>query len=88
MSTTHTQQEAKGLSITSMVLGIASLVMGWTFLVPIAGMVTGFMGLKREPAGKGFAITGLILNGLCLIGWVIGVFVLVTLGSAFLIFGG
>ena len=88
MSTTHTQQEAKGLSITSMVLGIASLVMGWTFLVPIAGMVTGFMGLKREPAGKGFAVTGLILNGLCLIGWVIGVFVLVTLGSAFLIFGG
>ena len=87
MSTTHTQQEAKGLSITSMVLGIASLVMGWTFLVPIAGMVTGFMGLKREPAGKGFAITGLILNGLCLIGWVIGVFVLVTLGRAFLIFG-
>ncbi len=63
----------KGLSITSMVLGIASLLMGWTFLMPIAGLVFGIMALKREPSARGMSITGIVLSGLCLIGWAIGI---------------
>lgn len=81
MSAQHT--ETKTLSITSMVLGIASLLFGWTFLVPIAGVICGFMGMRREPAGKGFWMTGLVLNGLALIGWIIGLVVLMLLGGAF-----
>ena len=77
------QNEPKTLSISSMVLGIASLLFGWTFLVPIAGVICGFMGMKREPAAKGFWLTGLVLNGLALLGWIIGLIVIMVLGGAF-----
>lgn len=63
------QQPPRGMSITSMVLGLASLVLGFTFLVPIIGFIFGVLGLKKEPAGRGMAIAGLILNGLFLVGW-------------------
>ena len=79
------QTEPKALSITSLVLGIASLLFGWTFLVPIAGVICGFMGMKREPAARGFWLSGLVLNGLALLGWIIGLVVIVLLGGA--IFG-
>ena len=87
MTYTPAQTEPKGLSITSMVLGILSLLFGWTFLVPIAGVITGFMGMSREPAGKGFAITGLVLNGICLVGWIFGVITFIFFGGALLLFG-
>lgn len=85
---TYSNPEPKGLSITSAVLGIASLFFGWTFLVPIIGLIVGFMGLKREPAGKGFAITGLVLNGLCMLGWLIGLIVLALLGASIFALAG
>jgi hypothetical protein len=52
----------RGLSIASMILGIAGLAFGWVMLgVPsIVGVVLGHIGLKREPAGRPFAITGLL----------------------------
>lgn len=81
---TYTQENTStGLSLTSMILGIASFFFGWTFLVPIVGLILGFMGLNREPRGKGLAITGLILNGLCVLGWVIALIIMITLGGAF-----
>ncbi|WP_293695101.1 DUF4190 domain-containing protein [uncultured Agrococcus sp.] len=83
MTTSQQQNQSTGLSLTSMILGIVSLFFGWTFLVPIIGLILGFMGLKREPRGKGLAITGLILNGLCVIGWVIATIILLTVGGAF-----
>lgn len=64
----------KGLSITSMAIGLASLVLGFGFLIlpSIAGIITGHMGLKKEsPQGKGFAITGLITSYLALAGWIV-----------------
>lgn len=69
----------KGMSITSMILGIASFFFGWTFLVPIAGLILGFIGLRKEPDGKGFAITGVVLNGIMLLAWGVGVIVSVVL---------
>jgi hypothetical protein len=53
----------RGLSITSFVLGVVSLLFWFSLLVPIAGLVLGFAGLRREPAGRGFAIAGIIING-------------------------
>ncbi|WP_417215493.1 DUF4190 domain-containing protein [Arthrobacter sp.] len=61
----------RGMSITSLVLGLVSIFSGFTFIVPIAGLVFGFIGLRREPAGRGMAIAGVILNGVMLIGWVL-----------------
>lgn len=62
----------RGLSLTSMILGLASLVAGaGFFIVPqIVGIVLGHLGLRREdPQGRGFAITGLITNYLALVIW-------------------
>ncbi|WP_430592007.1 DUF4190 domain-containing protein [Humidisolicoccus flavus] len=79
----YAEPQPKGLSITSLVLGVASVFLGWTFLAPIAGLIVGFMGLKREPTGKGFAITGLVLNGLCLLGWLVSVVIIVLVFGSF-----
>ncbi|MCZ2401936.1 DUF4190 domain-containing protein [Paenarthrobacter sp. Z7-10] len=54
-----------------MILGIASFVgFGFLILPQIAAVITGHMGLKREqPQGKGFAIAGLVLGYLTLLGY-------------------
>ncbi|WP_416354931.1 DUF4190 domain-containing protein [Curtobacterium sp. VKM Ac-2887] len=59
------------MSITSMILGLVSIVAGFTLVVPLVGLILGFVGIRREPAGRGMAITGLILNGIIIAGWVI-----------------
>jgi len=61
----------RGLSITSMILGLVSIVAGFTLVVPLVGLILGFVGIRKEPAGRGMAITGLILNGIIIAGWVI-----------------
>jgi Domain of unknown function (DUF4190) len=63
--------QPKGASITSMVLGLVSILLGFTFLVPVIGFIFGMVGLRKEPAGRGMAAAGLILNGLFLLGWVL-----------------
>jgi hypothetical protein len=70
----------KGLSITSMVLGLVSIVLGFTFLVPVVGFVLGIVGIRREPAGRGMAITGLVLNGLFVIGWALVIVLVFVIG--------
>ncbi|MFP7761514.1 DUF4190 domain-containing protein [Marisediminicola sp. LYQ134] len=55
-------QPPRGLSIASLVIGIASFFLGFTFIVPIIGFILGLLGLKREPAGRGFAIAGIWIN--------------------------
>lgn len=60
----------RGLSLASMIVGLASLVVGFGFLmVPqIVGVILGHLGMSREsPQGRGFAITGLITNYLALL---------------------
>ncbi|GIT79576.1 hypothetical protein LLS1_12450 [Leifsonia sp. LS1] len=63
---------ARTLSVTSFVLGLASIVFGWTFVAPIAGLVVGILALGREPLGRTFAIWGIVLNALMLFGVLIG----------------
>ncbi|MDT0194901.1 DUF4190 domain-containing protein [Arthrobacter sp. AB6] len=63
------QAEPKTLSIASMVCGIASVIMGWILLPQVAAIITGHMALKREPAGRGMSIAGLVLGYLCLLGY-------------------
>jgi hypothetical protein len=61
--------EPKGLSITSMVCGLVSVILGWFLLPQIAAIITGHLALRREPSGKGMSITGLVLGYLCLLGY-------------------
>lgn len=60
----------RGLSLASMIVGLASLVVGFGFLIvpQIVGVILGHLGMSREnPQGRGFAITGLITNYLALL---------------------
>ena len=75
------QAEPKTLSIASMVCGIASVIVGWLMLPQLAAIITGHMALKREPAGKGMSITGLVLGYLCLLGYG-GFWLLLIIGLA------
>ncbi|MFT2708200.1 DUF4190 domain-containing protein [Clavibacter zhangzhiyongii] len=73
---------SKGLSITSMVLGIVSVVtiLFWFLSAPlgIAAIVTGILGRKRNPDAKGFWLTGIITGivglvlavGLAIVGFI------------------
>ena len=55
--------EPKGLSIASMICGIAVYAGFGFFILPqIAAVVLGHMGLAREPGGRGFAIAGLVMG--------------------------
>ncbi|MDH6238397.1 DUF4190 domain-containing protein [Cryobacterium sp. CG_9.6] len=60
-----------GLSVTSLVLGLISVFFGFTFLVPLGALIFGIVGLKREPAGRGMAITGIIIGGIFMLFWVL-----------------
>ena len=70
----------QGLSIASLVLGLSSILFGFTFLVPIVGLILGIVGLRREPAGRGMAIAGVILSALVLLVWAAIVAVLIATG--------
>jgi hypothetical protein len=55
--------EPKGLSIASMVTGIASVVFSlffFGFLPGVAAVVLGHIAQRRQPAGRPFWLTGLI----------------------------
>lgn len=73
-------QPQRGLSITALVLGLCSAVFGWTLVVvPLIGIVFGVLALRREPAGKGMAATGLIASGLGVL-WIVLFYVLPLVG--------
>ena len=75
----------RGLSVTSMVIGIVTFLFP-LFIVPsVVGLILGVAGLKKEPAGRGFAIAGIWLNAIILalvaIGIVFVVITFLTLGA-------
>ena len=66
------------LGLTSFGLGLASILFSFTFLVPIAAIIVGFIARQREFAGRGFATWGIVLGFVMLFGWVI----VLALGAA------
>ncbi|MET0162839.1 MAG: DUF4190 domain-containing protein [Microbacteriaceae bacterium] len=68
---TATVAPGRGLSVASLIIAIASVFFGWTFIAPIAAFVLGVMGLRREPEGRGFAWAGIVISFLTLFGWVL-----------------
>lgn len=69
----------KGLSITGLVLGIASMLgFSYTGLVPIAGIIVSAIAMNKEPAGKPMAIWGLVLSIASIVFAIVGAIMAVT----------
>ena len=62
----YVEAPPRGLSIASLVISLVSILFGYTFVLPIVGLILGVMGLKREPAGRGMAIAGIAINAIIL----------------------
>ncbi|MFC5338874.1 DUF4190 domain-containing protein [Leucobacter denitrificans] len=81
--------QGNAFAVTSFVLGIASIVAGWTFVAPIVGLIFGIISLRRRTAERTLALWGVWLNAAMLalsvlIGIVVvGIFMLSVLGGAF-----
>jgi hypothetical protein len=78
--------EARGFSISSLVLGLVSIVASSTFFVPVIGLVLGILALGREPASRTMAIWGIVLNGVMLAGTVLFGLLALVFGLAMLPF--
>ena len=66
--------DSKNLSIIALVLGLASVALGYTFLVPIAAIVVGVLGYRREPTGHTLAVWGIVLGAVMAFGWIVAGF--------------
>lgn len=75
----------RGFAITSFVLGIASVVAGWTFIAPIIGFVFGLLALRRGTTERALALWGVWINGVILALAALGVlFAAALVGAGFL----
>ena len=74
-----------GKGTASLLLGICSLLAGWTLIAPILGLVLGVMSRGDEPFARGRAGWGIFLNLIAMLGWIIWGAVLLAggLGWAF-----
>lgn len=82
---------AQGLSITSMVLGIAGLLLSFVsfgFLPAVAAVITGHLAQRRQPWAKPFWLTGIITGyaGVA-IGLVTGLFLILVIFFPLLFIG-
>ncbi|MBF4619465.1 hypothetical protein ITJ44_15415 [Clavibacter sp. VKM Ac-2873] len=68
--------------ILSIGLGLLSLVLGWTIVVPLIGVCLGVAAGTRQPASHGAATWGVVLNAFALSVWV--VIVMFSLASSFM----
>ncbi|WP_051222975.1 DUF4190 domain-containing protein [Agrococcus lahaulensis] len=79
--------QPKTLSVVALVLGLASIFIGGSILVPIAGIIVGVLARKREPAGRAMALWGIWLSVAMLVLWallwiVAGGLILAAIGLA------
>ncbi|RXZ50000.1 hypothetical protein [Agromyces binzhouensis] len=81
-----TDVETRGFAVSSLVLGLVSFVAGFTFVVPVGGLVLGILALRREPSARTMAIWGIVLNGVMLAGVVIATLAFLAFGLLLLPF--
>ncbi len=79
-------EDSRGFGISSLVLGLVSILAGFTLVGPAGGLVLGILALTREPASRTMAIWGIVLNGVMLAGAVLATLVAVAFGLAVLPF--
>jgi hypothetical protein len=76
-----------GLGTASLVLGICSLLAGWTFVAPIVGVCLGVASRSREPLARGRAGWGIFLNLVAMAVWIV-LLVLLVAGGVLLAWQG
>lgn len=69
-----------GKGTASLLLGILSLLAGWTLIAPLVGLILGISSRGSEPFARGRAGWGIFLNVLAMIGWVIAFVLLAAAG--------
>jgi hypothetical protein len=83
---TPAYSDSKNLSVIAFILGLSSLLLGQTFLIPIAAIVLGVIGYRREPSGHALAVWGIVLGAVMSFGWfVVAVVGLLFAGPLFLV---
>ena len=70
-----------GKGTASLLLGICSLLAGWTLIAPILGMILGVSSRGSEPFARGRAGWGIFLNLIAMLGWIIAVVAVVAAGA-------
>lgn len=81
----HTDDAGRGMAIASFVIGLASIVSGWTFFAPLTGLILGIIALRRRSAERTLAIWGVALNGAILaimVILIVAVFLVLALAGA------
>ncbi|MDR6169583.1 MULTISPECIES: hypothetical protein [unclassified Curtobacterium] len=84
---TSSESPRTGLGTASLVLGVCSLLAGWTFVAPIVGLCLGVASRSREPFARGRAGWGIFLNLVALAVWIL-LLVLLVVGGAFAVWSG
>jgi hypothetical protein len=79
-------ERSSALAVSSLVLGLVSIFAGWTFLAPLAALITGILSLGREPRARTMALWGIVLNAVMLAGSLIIVLLVLAFGLAVLPF--
>lgn len=55
----HLDAQPRRLSVTALVLGLSSVVFGFTVVLPLAAIVFGILAVGREPTRKALSATGI-----------------------------
>lgn len=84
---TYSESPRTGLGTASLVLGICSLLAGWTFVAPVIGLCLGIASRSREPLARGRAGWGIFLNLVALAAWIL-VLALLVVGGVFAVWQG
>ena len=76
------QDEAKGLAITSMVLGIVSLVIPFVgLLTAILAIIFGAVSRSHNEGGRGMAIAGIVCGIIALVGGIVIIILIAVAAS-------
>ncbi|MET4637470.1 hypothetical protein [Mycetocola sp. 2940] len=63
------ERQPRRLSVTALVLGLSSVLVGFTVVIPLAGIVFGILGVGSEPTRKALSVTGIIAAGVFGMAW-------------------
>lgn len=74
-------QHSYGFAIASFVIGIASIIGGWTLIAPAVGLVLGILALRRNTTERTLALWGVWLNGVILAFAAVGIVIVIALAS-------
>ena len=69
------------LSISSVVIGVTSLLCGFALFPPLVGIIVGLRARQQEPEGERIATWGIALNIVVLCGWILILAFLVMTGT-------